>query len=280
MRSWLRLYERLIFAGIWLGACLVALMLVAMVAYVAVKGIGTISWGFVTQVPSRMGKEGGISSTIVSTVYLTLTALLISVPFGVGTAIYLTEYSSRRSRFTRLIEISAELLAGTPSIVFGLFGFVFFVLFLGLGWSVLSGGLTLSLMILPTIIRTAQEAVAAVPPEFRENSFALGATKWQTVSRMVLPAAMPGIITGIILGIGRCVGETAAVLLTAGSALGTPVLPTDPARSMAVHLYVLASEGISMERAFGTAFLLVVLILMVNYAANRSLQRFSCRLRT
>jgi len=255
-------------------------MLVAMVAYVAVKGIGTISWGFVTQVPSRMGKEGGISSTIVSTVYLTLTALLISVPFGVGTAIYLTEYSSRRSRFTRLIEISAELLAGTPSIVFGLFGFVFFVLFLGLGWSVLSGGLTLSLMILPTIIRTAQEAVAAVPPEFRENSFALGATKWQTVSRMVLPAAMPGIITGIILGIGRCVGETAAVLLTAGSALGTPVLPTDPARSMAVHLYVLASEGISMERAFGTALLLVVLILMVNYAANRSLQRFSCRLRT
>jgi len=280
VRSWLRLYERLIFAGIWLGACLVALMLVAMVAYVAVKGIGTISWGFVTQVPSRMGKEGGISSTIVSTVYLTLTALLISVPFGVGTAIYLTEYSSRRSRFTRLIEISAELLAGTPSIVFGLFGFVFFVLFLGLGWSVLSGGLTLSLMILPTIIRTAQEAVAAVPPEFRENSFALGATKWQTVSRMVLPAAMPGIITGIILGIGRCVGETAAVLLTAGSALGTPVLPTDPARSMAVHLYVLASEGISMERAFGTALLLVVLILMVNYAANRSLQRFSCRLRT
>jgi len=279
MRAWARRKETLIYFLIWVGAGLVALILLGVVTYVAVKGIGAVNWSFLTEMPSRGGKEGGISSTIVSTVYLTALALLVSVPVGVGTAVYLTEYGNRKHPFTRVIEVSAELLAGTPSIVFGLFGFVFFVLLLGLGWSVISGSLTLALMILPTIIRASQEAIAAVPQEFRENSLALGATKWQTVSRMVLPSAVPGIVTGVILGIGRCVGETAAVLLTAGSALGMPVSPTDPARSMAVHLYVLASEGISTQRAFGTAFLLITLVLMINYLANVSLRRLSYRVR-
>ncbi len=275
MRGWGRGKETFIYCLIWAGAGLVAAVLLGVVAYVAVKGAGAVNWSFLTEMPARGGKEGGIFSTIVSTLSLTALALLISVPVGVGAAVYLTEYATRTRRFTRLIEVSTELLAGTPSIVFGLFGFVFFVIFLGLGWSVLSGGLTLSLMILPTIVRASQEAIGAVPQEFRENSLALGATKWQTVSRMVLPSALPGIVTGMILGIGRCVGETAAVLLTAGSALGMPLLPTDPARSMAVHLYVLASEGISTERAFGTAFVLVTLVLIINYLANVSLRRLS-----
>lgn len=271
--------EKMIYLFIWLGAIFVAFVLFAIVAYVTVKGIGVISWEFITQIPSRMGKEGGISSAIVGTLYLTTVAIMISTPLGIGTAVYLTEYQKRNSRFTRAVEMSAEALAGIPSIVFGLFGFIFFVIYLKLGWSILSGGLTLAIMILPTIIRTTQEALSAVPKEFRENSLALGASKWQTVSRVILPSATPGIVTGVILSIGRSVGETAAILLTAGAALGMPVLPTDPARSMAVHLYYLAAEGISMERAYGTALLLVVMILIINYLANLSLRRFTYRLK-
>lgn len=279
MKKMLYIKERIIIGLIWLGALLVAVILAAIVAYVAYKGFSAVSWSFLTEVPSRMGKEGGIASSIVATLYLTVVALLISAPLGIGAAVYLTEYQSRRSSLTRIVETSTELLAGVPSIVFGLFGFVFFVIFLKLGWSVLSGGLTLAMMILPTLIRTSQEAITSVPQDYRENSLALGATKWQTVVKIILPSALPGIITGIILSVGRAVGETAAVLLTAGSALGMPLAPTDPARSMAVHLYYLASEGISMERAYGTALLLIVMIVIINYLANLSLRRFSYGLR-
>lgn len=279
MRGHRNLAERILDLLVWTSALFVALVLFAIVVYVGVKGIGVISWEFITQLPSRMGKEGGISSTIIGTLYLTAVAVIISTPLGIGAAVYLTEYQKRNSRFTRLVEASAEALAGIPSIIFGLFGFIFFVIYLGLGWSILSGGLTLALMILPTIIRTTQEALSAVPVEFRENSLALGATKWQTISRVVLPSAAPGIFSGIILSIGRSVGETAAILLTAGAALGMPVLPTDPARSMAVHLYYLTAEGISMERAYGTALLLIIIILVINYLANLSLRRFTYRLK-
>lgn len=271
--------EKLIYVLIWANAVFVAVVLLAIIAYVAWKGMAVIDWGFLTQPPSSMGREGGISIAIIGTIYVTGLALLIAAPLGVGAAVYLTEYRSRRSRFNRVIETSAETLAGIPSIIFGLFGFVFFVVFMGLGWSVISGALTLVLMILPTIIRTSQEAIAAVPAEFRENSLALGATKWQTVSRLILPSAFPAIITGIILSLGRAIGETAAVLLTAGSSLNMPVLPTDPARTMPVHLYLLAAEGISMERAFGTALLLIVMIVVLNYLAHLSLRRFSLRLK-
>lgn len=279
MKHYRGLSERIINLLIWMGAIFVAFVLFAIVLYVCVKGIGAISWEFITQIPSRMGKEGGISSAIVGTLYLTAVAIIISTPLGIGSAVYLTEYQKRNSRFTRVVEMSADALAGIPSIIFGLFGFIFFVIYLQLGWSILSGGLTLAIMILPTIIRTTQEALSAVPKEFRENSLALGATKWQTTSRVVLPSAAPGIMSGVILSIGRSVGETAAVLLTAGAALGMPVLPTDPARSMAVHLYYLAAEGISMERAYGTALLLIIMILTINYLANLSLRRFTYRLK-
>lgn len=267
--------ERLLTVLFWLSALFIVGILVAIIGYVAIKGLSVISWDFIMQAPSRAGKEGGISTTIVGTLYLTLVALLIAVPLGVGSAVYLEEYADRSSLFAKLVNMTSETLAGIPSIIFGLFGFVFFVIFLNLGWSILSGGMTLAIMVLPTIIRTSQESINAVPVEYRENSLALGASKLQTIMKIIIPSAVPGIITGVILATGRAVGETAAVILTAGSSLGMPVLLSDPARTMSVHLYMLAMEGISMERAFGTAFLIIVLVVVINYFANLSLRRLT-----
>lgn len=271
--------ERLLTALFWLSALLIVGILFAIIGYVAFRGISAISWDFIFQLPSRAGKEGGISSTIVGTLYLTLVALIIAVPLGVGSALYLEEYADRRSKFAYLVNLTSETLAGIPSIIFGLFGFVFFVIFLNLGWSILSGGMTLAIMVLPTIIRTSQESISSVPVEYRENSLALGASKLQTIRKIIIPSAIPGIITGVILATGRAVGETAAVILTAGSSLGMPILLSDPARTMSVHLYMLAMEGISMERAFGTAFLIIILVIIINYLANLSLRRLSHSLR-
>jgi phosphate transport system permease protein len=259
----------------WLSALIIVGVLVLIIGYIIVNGISAIDLKFILEPPSRAGKEGGISTTIVGTLYLTVVSLLLSVPVGIASAVYLEEYANPNSRFAYLVNLTAETMAGIPSIIFGLFGFVFFVIFLNMGWSVISGSLTLAIMILPTIMRTSQEAIKAVAPELRENSLALGASKWQTVQRIVLPSAVPGITTGIILSIGRAIGETAALILTAGSSLGMPINLSDPARSMAVHLYVLAMEGISMERAFGTACLLIVLIVILNLLANWSMRRLS-----
>lgn len=267
--------EQSITVMLWLSAFLIMGILLAIIVYIFVKGLGTLDLSFILEHPSRAGKQGGISTAIVGTLYLTAVSLLLSVPVGVASAVFLEEYAPRSSRFAYLVNLTAETLAGIPSIIFGLFGFVFFVIFLGLGWSILSGSMTLAIMMLPTIIRTSQEAILAVPAEYRENSLALGASQWQTISKIIVPAAIPGIATGIILSIGRAVGETAALILTAGSSLGMPVQLSDPARSMAVHLYVLAMEGLSMERAFGTACLIIILIMIINYLANWSLRRLS-----
>ncbi|SHG48398.1 phosphate transport system permease protein [Thermosyntropha lipolytica DSM 11003] len=267
--------EKVMTLVFWLAAFLITAILAVIIGYIVVKGFSVLSLDFIFTPPSRAGKEGGISTTIVSTLYLVLGSLLIAVPVGVASAVYLEEYARKNSRFAYIVNLTAETLAGIPSIVFGLFGFVFFVIFLGWGWSILSGAMTMAIMILPTITRTSQEAILAVPREYRENSLALGASKWQTIRKIVLPSALPGIATGIILSIGRAVGETAALLLTAGSSLGMPMSITDPARTMAVHLYILAMEGISLERAFGTAFVIIVLILIINYAAHYGMRRLS-----
>ena len=258
---------------IWSAAILVLLLLFSIIIYILSKGIPQITWQFLTQIPSDMGRSGGILSTIVSTLAVTLVATVVATPLGVGTAFYLTEYT-RESTITKIIRFSAESLAGIPSIVYGLFGFIFFVIYLKLGWSILSGGLTLAVMILPTIIRTSEEAIRTVPPMYREVSFSLGGTKWQTMIKVLIPSALPGIATGIILGIGRCVAETAAVILTAGSALRMPVSIFSPARTMAVHFYILAREGISLERAYGTAALLIILILLINIGANLLVNKY------
>ena len=258
---------------IWFISILVVFLLFFIVAFILIKGIPTLTWDFLTQNPTDSGRSGGILSTIVSTLLVTLVAVLVATPFGVGTAFFLTEFT-HENKVTRIIRFSAESLAAIPSIVYGLFGFIFFVIYLKLGWSIISGGLTMGVMILPTIIRTSEEAIRTVPKAYREVCFSLGGNKWQTITRAVLPSAFPGIATGVILGIGRCVAETAAVILTAGSSLHMPTSLLDPSRTMAVHFYILAREGISMERAYGTATLLIIIILAINLSANMIVNRF------
>lgn len=231
-----------------------------------------LSWRYLVEAPRLSGKVGGISTIIANTFFMLLLTIAFAMPIGVGAAVYLVEYS-RQGTFVSLLRLGAETLAGIPSILFGLFGMLFFVEILGFGFGLLSGSLTLTLMILPTIVRTSEEALKAVPGGLREGSLALGATKLQTVLRVVLPAAMPGILTGLILGIGRAVGETAALLFTMGSDYKLAKGLHSSARSLSAHVYLLFAEGISFDRAFSTATVLVVVVLAFNLAAKRLVGR-------
>jgi phosphate transport system permease protein len=271
-----RIREKIAKLLIWTAAVFVLAVLAFIIIHILVNGLPVITWQFLTEIPRNMGRSGGISSTIVGTLLITAVAVVIAAPFGIGTAFYLAEYT-RENMATRVIRFSAESLAGIPSIVYGLFGFIFFVIYLNLGWSVLSGGLTMAFMILPTIIRTSEEAIRSVPSIYREVSFSLSATKWQTIVKAVFPSALPGIANGIILSIGRSIAETAAVILTAGSALRMPSSPFSPTRTMAVHFFILAREGISMENAYGTAALLIILIFLINVIANTMVSRFMAK---
>jgi phosphate transport system permease protein len=268
-----RVEQRTVKAVLWLLTLVTVAILIFIVVFILRKGLPVINSAFLTTNPLDMGKSGGIFSTIVGTLALTLMALLVATPLGVGTAIFLTEYTFE-NRLTRIIRFGAECLAGIPSIIFGLFGFILFVMKLKFGWSILSGGLTLAFMILPTIIRTSEEAIRSVPASYRQVSFSLGSTKWQTVSRVVLPSALPGIVTGIILSIGRSIGETAAVIFTAGSVLRIPTSLFSSSRTMAVHFYILAREGISMSNAYGTAAVLVIAILIINLLTYYLMEKF------
>jgi phosphate transport system permease protein len=270
--------ERIARIIVWTVGISVILVLLFIIVFILWEGVPVLSWQFLFGVPRNLGRSGGIFPTIVGTFLVTLVAIVVSTPFGVGTAIYLTEYT-RETRITWILRFGAECLAGVPSIVYGLFGFIFFVINLGLGWSILSGGLTLAVMILPTIIRTSEEAIRTVPYIYREVSFSLGGSRLQTTTRAVLPSALPGIATGIILSIGRSVAETAAVILTAGSSLRIPTSIFSPTRTMAVHFYILAREGISLEMAYGTAALLIIIILIINVLANFLVSRFVARAR-
>ncbi len=252
---------------------LTVVVLVMIIAFVLKRGVPEISWEFLSTKPQEMGKAGGILPTVVGTVLLPLIAIVIALPMGVGTAVYLSEYT-RENRVTKIIRFGTDCLAGIPSIIFGLFGYIFFVTILGMGWSMLSGGLTLAIMILPTIIRTSEEAIRAVPQAYREVSCSLAATSWETVYKVVLPNALPGIMTGVMLGIGRSIGETAAVIFTAGSSLMMPNSLNDSVRTMSVHFYLLAREGISNEKAYATAAVLVFAVLFVNLTAYWMMNRF------
>lgn len=271
-------WQRIVWVFLALMTLATLAVLFFIVGFIAARGAHVVTPEFLFHMPERMGKEGGILPTIVATLYVTFLALLIATPVGVGTAVYLCEYT-RESFLTRVIRFGADALAGIPSIIFGLFGFIFFVIRLRMGWSMLAGGLTLAFMILPTIVRTSEEAIRAVPRALREVSYSLGGTRSRTIARVVLPNALPGIFTGIILGMGRSVAETAVVIFTAGSSLLVPRSLFDPARTMSVHFYILAREGISMERAYGTAFLLIAAILLINAAAYLLMYRFMRRLR-
>jgi phosphate transport system permease protein len=265
--------QRFAFGGIWAAALITLALLGLIIGVIMVRGLPSVSWGFLTQSPENLGRDGGILPTILGTVVLGLVALLIATPLGVGSAIYLTEYTYG-GWLTRVIRFGTESLAGVPSIIFGLFGFIFFVTYLQMGWSILAGGLTLALMVLPTIIRTSEEAILTVPQAYRDVGYSLGATRWEMVTTTVLPSALPGIMTGIILSFGRAVSETAAVIFTAGTALHLPTSIFSPVRTMAVHFYILAVEGISLEKAYATGAVLIITILLINIGANVLITRF------
>ena len=258
---------------VWVGALSTIAVMVLILFKVLSEGLPSLGLRFFLASPKEMGREGGILPMIVGTAALTAVALIVATPLGIGTAIFLREYT-REGRITRMIRFGTDCLAGVPSIIFGLFGFVFFVIYLNMGWSILSGGLTLAAMILPTIISTSEEAIKAIPEKYREVSYSLGGTKWQTMIHTILPSALPGIFTGIILSIGRSIGETAALVLTAGSSLLMPTSLFSPVRTMSVHFYILATEGISMKMAYETGAALILLVLFVNTIANWLLNRY------
>lgn len=246
--------------------------------FVLGRGLPHLSFAFLSQAPLHSGKAGGIWPILVGTLQVTLLGVAVAAPLGVGTAVYLCEYT-RAGRLTRAIRFGSDCLAGVPSIIFGLFGFVLFVLGLGLGWSILSGALTLALMCLPTIIRTSEEALNAVPAGYREVSLSLGASKWQTIAFVVLPAALPGITTGLMLALGRAIGETAALIFTAGSSLPRELPDSlfDGTRTLSVHFYQLAREGISSDNAYASAAVLMLAILVINLASSAAMNRFMRR---
>jgi phosphate transport system permease protein len=229
---------------------------------------------FLLETPKRSGVVGGVSTIILNTLSMIVLTLLFSTPIGIAAAVFLTEYA-KQGKLVQILRFGTETLAGIPSIIFGLFGFIFFVTLLKFGIGLLSGTLTLTMMILPTIVRTAEEAIKAVPLSYREGSLALGATKWQTIVRAVLPPAAPGIMTGVILAIGRAVGETAALLFTMGTDYRLAKGIGASARTLAVHLYILVKEGLSFDRAFGTAVILIAVILVVNFTTNKLIGRMS-----
>lgn len=253
--------------GITLG------VLAFIIGYILLHGLPHITWTFLTQAPHDMGRGGGVFPMIVGTLWVSTLAVIIAAPVGVATAICLTEYT-REGKLTAVIRFGADCLAGIPSIIFGLFGFVFFVITLGMGLSILAGALTLALMVLPTIIRTSEEAIRAVPRSYRDVAYGLGSTRWQMVTRVVLKSALPGIGTGIVLSVGRSISETAAVMLTAGSALRMPSNMFESSRTLALHFYTLSREGISMTNAYATASVLIIAILAINLFAYWLMKRF------
>ncbi|MBP1749509.1 MAG: phosphate transporter, inner rane subunit PstA [Deltaproteobacteria bacterium] len=273
-----RIINRFVRWGLNAQAYFTVGILVVIIGIIFFKGFPQVNFAFIFSFPQDMGRHGGIFPAIVGTIQLALLSILLATPLGVGTAIFLTEYT-RESVFTKLIRFGVESLAGIPSILYGLFGFIFFVIKLKMGWSLLAGVLTLTIMILPTIIRTSEEAIRAVPRQLRIVSYSLSASKWETIKKVVLPAAMPGILTGIMLSIGRAVGETAAIIFTMGSSLRLPLSLMESGRTMAVHFYILAREGISMEKAYGTAVVLVLSILIINilayYIMHKAIARYS-----
>ena len=248
-------------------------MLAFLVGYIVIKGVANLKPSlFALQYTSE---NVSVIPAFITTLEMTLLALLIAVPLGIFTAIYLVEYASRKNKLVGIIRITAETLSGIPSIVYGLFGMLFFVTTLGWGFSLIAGAFTLSIMILPLIMRTTEEALKSVPDSFREGSFGLGAGRLRTVLRIVLPSAVPGILSGIILAIGRIVGETAALIYTAGTVAQTPTSLTDSARTLAVHMYALSSEGLHTNEAYGTALILLIMVVGINALASYSAKKLS-----
>lgn len=255
-------YSLFLFVTVCLAAAITAAAFVGIVGYILIKGIPYITpslfeWKYTTENVS-------LTPALINTLEITALALIFAVPLGIGAAIYLTEYAKRGSRLVSLVRVTAETLSGIPSIVYGLFGSLFFVKALHMGLSLLSGALTLSIMILPLIMRTTEEALQSVPDSYREGSFGLGAGKLRTVMKVVLPSAVPGILSGVILGIGRIVGESAALIFTAGTVAEAASSLFDSSRTLAVHMYTISGEGLYIGQTYATAVVLLVLVIAIN----------------
>lgn len=265
-------------ALVWISAALTVGFLFWIIWYILSNGLQHVDWNFITDNYTRTGEEHGIFPMIVSTIYMVIASIAVAAPLGIMTAIYLTEYAKVGSRLVKIIRFCTESLAGIPSIIFGLFGMTFFVAILGLGFSILSGALTLSILILPVIIRTTEEALMSVPQTYREGSYGLGASKIYTIWRLILPSAMPGILTSVILSIGRVIGESAPVFLTAGMVARIPDSLLDSGRTLTVHLYKLTTELFTVEewnQAYGTATVLIVVVLLINMVTKLIARRFN-----
>lgn len=263
--------QKIGFAGLNLLTILTVLPIVAVVIYIIYLGAPAISWDFLTAMPSNGMRDGGILPAIIGTIYLTIGTAIFSVPLGIGAAIYISEYAPD-NKVTRAIRIAIVNLAGIPSVVYGLFGFGLFVIFLNFGTSILAASLTLSIMTLPVIISTTEEALRSVPHAFRVVSISLGATRWQTIQRIVLPQALPGILTGVILGLERAAGETAPILFT-GAAFFLPRLPQSPmdaTMALPYHLFVISTQvpGMPIRIQYGTVLVLLVFVLGMNLIAT------------
>ena len=277
-----RVYDGVMKGLVLLGAGLTIALLVALIGYILVRGLPHVTWQLLSTSPSMMKGTIGILPNLLNTLYLILFTLLISLPLGVGAAVYLTEYAKNR-RFAEMVEFATETLAGIPSILYGLVGMLFFCQMLGFKTSLLSGGCTLVVMILPTIIRTTQESLKTVPQSYREGALGLGASKWHMIRTIVLPSSLDGIVTGCILSVGRIVGESAALLFTAG--VGTVVASnifaafTRSGGSLSVALYMYVSERGEFDVGFAIAAILMVLVLCVNGAAKLAKNKLSAKKR-
>lgn len=259
----------------WAAAIITAAVVVILVAYILIRGIPNLK-------PSLFALEYNSENVsmlpaIINTVTMTVFSLVLAVPIGVFSAVYLTEYAKRGNPLVKVVRVTTETLAGIPSIVYGLFGYLVFVIACHFGNSMLSGALTLAIMILPTVMRTTEEALLAVPDSFREGSFGLGAGRLRTVFKVVLPSAVPGILSGIILAIGRIVGETAALIYTSGTVAGIPPDLMHSGRTLSIHMYALLSEGLYMEEAYATAVVLLVMVLFINMLSGLIAKRLSAK---
>lgn len=266
IQKW-QLYRRdpksLVLSGaVYLSAALTMLALLSVVVYILVKGIPNLTPELFER--DYTTENVSLLPALVNTLWITALSLLFAVPVGIGAAVYLTEYASSGNKLVGVVGVTAETLSGIPSIVYGLFGSLFFVKYLGFGLSLLSGALTLGIMILPLIMRTTEEALRAVPDSYREGSFGLGAGKLRTVFSIVLPCAIPGILSGVILGIGRIVGESAALIFTAGTVAKIASGVFSSARTLSVHMYAISGEGLYISQTYATAVVLLVVVIVIN----------------
>ena len=246
----------------FLAAAVTGVVVLGLIGYIVVKGIPHLSpdlfaWRYTSD-------NGSLLPALVNTLTVTLLSLLIATPLGVGAAVHLAEYARRGNALVKVIRMTTETLSGLPSILYGLFGYLLFLVTLGWDYSILSGAITLSIMVLPLILRTTEEALLAIPDAYREGSFGLGAGRLRTVVKILIPAAAPGILAGVILGVGRIVGETAALMFTAGTVAQIPTSPMGSGRTLSVHMYVLSSEGLHMDKAYATALVLLVIVAGIN----------------